>query len=281
VFILIPVLIALGLYLRGWTLLRRARHGRATVWTALAFVAAMAAILVAVSSPVDELAGLLLQIHMTQHLILTMVAPPLIWLGEPLAPILRGLPRPIALVAARLLSRRLVRRLEIAGHPVGTWSVFVTCLLVWHTPAAYELALRSHAWHHVEHACFFGAALLFWWPVIQPWPSRAVWPRWTMIPYLALADLQNTALASVLTFADRVIYPTYSSVPRLWEISALEDQAAAGVIMWIPGSIVFLCSLTWVISQQLAPTVAPDRDRDRRDHIRDVKGDSPWPLRTT
>jgi len=279
--ILFPLLIAMGLYLRGWTLLRRARHRRITVWTALAFLAGFAAIFVALSSPIDELAGLLLQVHMTQHLLLTMVAPPLIWLGAPLAPTLRGLPQPIAVVAARLLSLRLVRRLKIVGHPLATWSVFVACLLVWHTPAAYELALGSHAWHHLEHACFFAAGLLFWWPVIQPWPSSPAWPRWTMIPYLVLADLQNTALASVLTFADRVIYPTYSSVPRLWAISALEDQATAGVIMWVPGSIAFLCALAWVIGQQLAPPVAPDRYRDLRDHVRDVKGESSWPLHTT
>src|SRR5262249_2724603 len=184
---LIPLVIAMGLYLRGWTLLRRARHGRVTVWTALAFLAALAAICVALSSPIDELARLLLQVHMTQHLVLTMVAPPLIWLGAPLGPTLRGLPQPIGVVAARLLSLRLVRRLTIISHPLATWSVFVVCLLVWHTPAAYELALGTHAWHHVQHACFFAAGLLFWWPVIQPWPSRPAWPRWTMIPYLVLA----------------------------------------------------------------------------------------------
>jgi cytochrome c oxidase assembly factor CtaG len=122
-----------------------------------------------------------------------------------------------------------------------------------HTPALYELALRSHAWHHVEHACFVGAGLLFWWPVIQPWPSHPIWPRWTMIPYLALADLQTTALAAALTFADRVIYPTYNAVPRLWGISALEDQATAGVIMWIPGSIAFLIPLGGLVVRQLAP----------------------------
>ena len=125
------------------------------------------------------------------------------------APMLRGLPRPIAMVIVRsgrlgVASAGLGR---LVGHPVVTWSVFMACLWAWHTPALFELALRSHAWHHVEHACFFGAGLLFWWPVIQPWPSHPVWPRWTMIPYLVLADLQNTALAAILTFADRVIYP--------------------------------------------------------------------------
>jgi cytochrome c oxidase assembly factor CtaG len=229
-----------------------------TVWNALAFLGGVATIFVALASPIDELAGRLLQVHMTQHLLLMMVAPPLIWLGLPLAPMLRGLPRPIALSAVRLSSWRPLRRIgRVVGHPALTWSVFVASLWAWHIPALYELALRSHAWHHVEHACFFGAGLLFWWPVIQPWPSRPVWPAWAMIPYLALADLQNTALSAILTFADRVIYPTYAAVPRLWGISALDDQATAGVIMWIPGSIAFLVPLGWLVARQLAPHPTP------------------------
>lgn len=252
--IVIPLLIVLGLYIRGWESLRRRRHGRIIVWNAVAFVSGMSTILVALASPIDDLAGLLLQVHMTQHLLLMMVAPPLIWLSLPIAPMLRGLPRSIATVVVRLVFRRGFRRVgRIVGHPVATWGVFMACLWAWHTPALYELALRSHAWHHVEHACFVGAGLLFWWPVIQPWPSHPIWPRWTMIPYLALADLQNTALAAILTFADRVIYPTYNAVPRLWGISALEDQATAGVIMWIPGSIAFLIPLSWLVARQLAP----------------------------
>ncbi len=255
--IVIPLLIALGLYLRGWESLRRRRHGRIIVWNAVAFVGGTSTIFVALASPIDDLAGVLLQVHMTQHLLLMMVAPPLFWLSLPIAPMLRGLPRSIATVVVGLVSRRGIRRVgRIVGHPVVTWGVFMACLWAWHTPALYEMALRSHAWHHVEHACFVGAGLLFWWPVIQPWPSHPIWPRWTMIPYLALADLQNTALGAILTFADRVIYPTYNAVPRLWGISALEDQATAGVIMWIPGSIAFLIPLGWLVTRELAPRQA-------------------------
>src|SRR4029077_21217322 len=107
-------------------------------------------------------------------------------------------------------------------------------------PRLYELGLHSQAWHRVEHACFFWAAVAFWWPVIGVWPSHPVWPRWGMIPYLLLADLVNTGLSAVLSFSDHVLYPTYQLAPRLWGISALDDQAAAGAIMWVPGSIAFL-----------------------------------------
>src|SRR5438105_395402 len=81
-------------------------------------------------------------------------------------------------------------------------------------PPMYELALRSQALHEVEHVCFLATGILFWWPVIQPWPSRAQWPRWAMIPYLFLADFQNTALSAYLIFCDRVVYPTYAAAPR-------------------------------------------------------------------
>jgi putative membrane protein len=110
-------------------------------------------------------------------------------------------------------------------------------------------------------------ALLFWRPVILPWPAGSSWPRWAMIPYLVLADLQNSVLAAILTFSDRVIYPAYEVVPRIWGFSALQDQQIAGVIMWVPGSLAFLVPILWLVAAGLAspassltPT-APDHGR--------------------
>ena len=138
-----------------------------------------------------------------------------------------------------------------APHPAVGWTSFAVAFWVWHTPWLYELALRSDAWHHVEHACLFTTAMMFWRPVILTWPARSPWPRWTMIPYLLLADLQNTVLAAILTLSDRVIYPAYAV--RLGAIAALEDQSVAGVIMWVPGSLVFLVAAVWVAVEILAP----------------------------
>ena len=118
----------------------------------------------------------------------------------------------------------------------------------------FELALRSELWHAVEHICFLVTAFLFWWPVVQPWPSRARWSRWAMIPYLLLADLQNTALSAFLIFCDRVVYPTYATAPRIFGMSALEDQAAAGAIMWVPGSCAFLIPLTFISIRLMSPS---------------------------
>ena len=123
------------------------------------------------------------------------------------------------------------------------WPLYVGATWLWHTPRAYELALNDGDWHVTEHACFLITALLFWFPVVRPYPSRPRWSLWLLIPYLLLADVQNTVLAAWLTFSNSVLYPHYAQVPRLAGLSALDDQAAAGVIMWVPGSIVFLLPL--------------------------------------
>src|SRR5690606_20745450 len=104
----------------------------------------------------------------------------------------------------------------------------------------------SDSWHVVEHACFLGGAMLFWHPVVRPYPNRARWPKWLLFPYLILADVQNTLLAAWLTFSSRVIYSHYADVPRLDGLSPLVDQRTAGVLMWVPGSIAFLAPLFWI-----------------------------------
>ena len=129
----------------------------------------------------------------------------------------------------------------------------VVSLVGWHLPAAFDLALRSPGWHKVEHACFFGASLLFWWPVVRPFPSRPHWPLWTMPLYLLAADVVNTVLCAILTFSDRPLYSTYETVPRLFGTTVLSDQVAAGVIMWVPGSVIFLVPATMLAIQYLSP----------------------------
>jgi cytochrome c oxidase assembly factor CtaG len=240
--LIISLLIITGVYLRGWWRLHRRLPHRFAVWRLVAFQAGLLALFLALASPLDALADLLLQVHMIQHLLLMMVVPPLLWLGAPTLPLLGGLPQ---LVVKRGLGPFLVwpalrRTGHFLTHPVVCWLTFAVSTVAWHVPILYEVALRSQSWHEVQHFCFLGTALLFWWPVIQPWPSRSRWPRWTMILYLLLADLQNTALSAFLMFSERILYPTYATVPRLWGIAVLDDQAAAGAIMWVPGSVIFL-----------------------------------------
>lgn len=257
--VVVPVVVAATLYVRGWVTLARRMPERFGAGRLIALMAGLGTIVVALCSPLDALGHQLLLGHMVQHLLLMAVAPPLLWLGAPVAPMLLGLPRPLRRTVAGALASGSLRRLaHVLTDPRVGWVAFVVAFWAWHVPALYDRGLRSDSWHHVQHACFFATALLFWRPVILPWPARSHWPRWAMIPYLALAELQNSALAAILTFSDRVIYPAYEIVPRRWGIAALEDQSIAGVIMWVPGSLAFLLPMLWLIVTAIG---APASDR--------------------
>lgn len=253
--VLLVLLTFICLYERGWRRLRVLVPFRFPLWRFLCFLSGGVLIFLALCSPLDTFGSLLLQVHMVQHLLLTMVVPPLLLLGSPYLPILLGLPRPlVTCVVGPLLSWKF---LKIVGglmtHPVACCSLFIFSNIFWHIPSFYEVALKFPIWHKIEHTCFLGTALLFWWPIVQPWPMHACWPQWAMIPCLLIADLQNTVLSAVLSFCDRIFYPTYAVAPRIGEISALEDQVAAGAIMWVPGSIVFLVPAGLMAIQLLSP----------------------------
>ncbi len=191
---------------------------------------------------------------MTQHLILMMVSPALLLAGAPAIPLLRGLPPRIAKIVGRALRAQPTRRAyQWLTEPLVCWIAFVAATWIWHLPATFQLALRSDGWHVLEHACFFTTALMFWYPVIQPWPAVARWPRWAMLPYLLLADGQNTILAALFMFSDRLIYPLYATAPRIAGFTPLGDQIVAGAIMWVPGSIFYLVPAALIMFQMLAP----------------------------
>jgi len=235
----IPVAMTAVVYLRGWSRLHRRLARRFDAGRAVVFLAGLATMVLALSAPVEALTHRWLSAHMVQHLLLVVVAAPLLWMGAPVAPLFVGLPRSVRGIVLAVTRGPAGRRLmEWLLHPSVAWIAFALGFWVWHVPALYDLALVSDAWHHVEHACFLGSALLFWRPVILPWPARIPWARWTMIPYLGLAMFQSMPLAAILTFSDRVIYAGYSSV---------DDQALAGVIMWVPGSLPLLVPILRLI----------------------------------
>jgi len=256
-------------YLRGWWLLRRAGAPFLPPWRAVTFLVGLFSLWVALASPMDVFNSFVLTAHMLQHMVLMMIAPPLILLGAPLIPMVRGLP----IFAAREFAGPLVNWSvaqkvgNTLTNPICALLLMSLAMFAWHTPSLYELALRSSTWHQVEHACFFLTSLIFWWPVVQPWPSRMQWSRWAMVPYLLVADLQNTALSAILCFSDRVLYPSYSTTPRLFGFSALEDQVAAGAIMWVMGSLAYVVPAIVIAVQCLSrkttqPLPAPSRRRD-------------------
>jgi len=258
--LLIALLVCAGVYVRGWKALSHRDSRRWHAGQVAAFLGGLAALYLALASPIEPFAALLLQVHMVQHLLLMMVAPPLFWLGAPLFPFLRGLPRSIRVYwAIPLLSSQPLRRLfGWLTHPLTALPLFVATTWLWHFPPAYDLAVRSSAWHYLQHVCFIGAAFLFWYPVVRPYPSRPRWSAWLLFPYLIVADLSNTILSALFTFTNRVLYPYYAEVPRLAGVSVLEDQSAAGVLMWVPGSVAFLLPL-FVIGIRLLS--GPEHDK--------------------
>src|ERR1700761_7636576 len=249
-------LLAAGLiYVRGWRRIRQTRPQIFPPWRAWCFLGGLLALWLAIASPLDTLDGLLLTAHMTQHLILMSVAPPLLLLGAPAVPLLRGLPQSVLRegFGPFFQTPALHKLIRLITHPVFAFLAMNLAYVGWHVPQAYELALRSPGWHQVEHACFFATSLLFWFPVIQPWPSASHWSRWMMLPYLVGADIVNTVVAGSLTFAGRVLYASYAAVPRIFGFSALGDQAAAGALMWVLGSIFFLIPVAAISIHMLSP----------------------------
>ena len=278
---LVCLLLAVAaLYLRGWLRLRIELPHRYTTGKLIAFAGGLLAVLLALASPVDVFGTLLLEAHMIQHLLLIVVAPPLLLLGQPVQPLFRGLPRWLFKDALGpfLGSPELKQVGRALVYPGVSWFALAAAIIVWHLPPLYELGLHSESWHRAEHACFFWAALAFWWPVIGVWPSHPVWPRWAMIPYLLLADLVNTGLSAVLSFSDHVLYPSYQLAPRLWGISALTDQAAAGAIMWVPGSIAFLLPAVILGMRALEPRRTRTVPPIPRATIARVPQKTPWDL---
>jgi putative membrane protein len=243
------------LYLRGWLRIRQSRPELFPAWRLWCFVSGVLILWLAVASPLAELDDFLLFAHMTQHLVLMSLAPPLILLGAPVVPLLRGIPQRVMRKGlAPLFSSGFLPWLGHAlTNPIFAWLAMNLAYLGWHVPAAFELALRSPAWHEVEHGCFFFTSLLFWFAVIQPWPSEARWSRWAMLPYLLSADIVNTALAAFLTFCGRVLYPSYALAPRISSLTPLNDQVAAGALMWVLGSFAFLIPTAMITVRLLSP----------------------------
>jgi len=242
IFLTTLTLLSAIVYIRGWFAIRKTRPAQFPDWRLACFLAGLAVLWLSIGSPMDGFADALLSAHMVEHLLLMSVVPPLILLGAPQVPMLRGLPRVVTVnLLGPLLRWGALRRL---GHflttPVVAWIAMNVIFLGWHVPGAYNFALEHERWHDFEHICFLGSSILFWWPLIRPWPTSARYPGWLMLPYLVGADIVNTALSAFLAFCDRPAYSYYLTVPNTFHVSPLADQVVGAVIMWVIGSLFFL-----------------------------------------
>jgi putative membrane protein len=249
------ILVAL-VYLRRWLRVRRLDRDSVRSWQAVSFVLGLLLIWVATASPLAALDHDMLTAHMVQHLLLMTLAPPLILLGVPVKqPVhgpLQAIDRPMPSGPMRKMGRALTQ-------PALCWFAAAGTLVVWHIPSIFALGLRSQVWHGIEQASFLVTGLLFWRPVVQPWPTVSEWPEASMLLYLFLATLPCDILSGFLVFCDRVVYPVFLSSSQSFGLSALEDQQCAGALMWTCVTVVFLIAATIVTGRLLSPHRSEER----------------------
>jgi cytochrome c oxidase assembly factor CtaG len=205
------------------------------------FFGALAAVGVALVSPLDALSAALASAHMIQHLLLALLVAPLFALSAPSSRLLRGSP-----LAVRQAGLRWRRRLgfgpgwrRMLRHPAPVWLLHVGTLWVWHAAVAYDRALGSHLVHVVQHATFLATAVLFWRVIVGPRDAARVSPGLAVLLVFAMG-LQSVFLSVLLTFADRPWYSAYASTTAAWGLEHLADQQLAGVIMWVPAGLLYL-----------------------------------------
>lgn len=244
-------------YLRGAAAVSRRMPDKLPPWRRALFVIGLVALWFAWSARLSRLTHALLTAHMVQHLLLVLVAAPLLLIGSPLLVVAASTThdehKPLRVPGPSWLGSA-ARRLT---HPVVAGASMVVVTLGWHMPAVFALAMRSPTWHQVENLTFVGSGLLFWWPVILPWPSTPRWPRWTIPLYLLGFDMPVSVLSAYLAFCGHVVYPAYLHAPRRFAISPLDDQVAAAMLMWIGMMVVFLAVAAVVVVRLLEP--APER----------------------
>ncbi len=197
-------------------------------WKVASFCGSLLVLLGALNGPMHDLSDYyLFSVHMVQHLLLTLLFPPLLILGTP-GWLVEPLLRPPVL-------RRAVR---VATHPVAAAVIFTFTIAVWHLAPYYDLMMRSHEVHIATHLMFMATATLLWWPVMSPVPE--ILPRLGYgvgMLYLFLVGIPMQIVAALITLSDGVLYPWYTAAPRTWGLTPLDDQQLGGLLMWVPGNL--------------------------------------------
>jgi putative membrane protein len=211
------------------------------------FLGGLFVLFIALQSPIDTYADNAFWVHMIQHLLLILAAPPLLLLGTPAAFVRPLTKKPALFAVARVLV-----------NPGVAWLVSTGVFLGWHIPAFYDAAVLDVKIHALEHLCFITTSLLFWWPIFSPLPELPRLSRANQVGYLALSCQPNVILGAVLVFAPHAFYGVYAGALRLGSISPLVDQQAGGAIMWVPGNIVYLAIMSklffdWFNEKEAAP----------------------------
>ncbi|MEP7040932.1 MAG: cytochrome c oxidase assembly protein [Chloroflexota bacterium] len=265
-----PIVVAgLGIAIIGWVILaRRVSVGHPDhphpTWRSAAFFAGLAALTVALISPIEVYEGSLFSVHMLQHMLLELVAAPLLLLGAPATLALRAAS---PLVRKGLLAVLHSRAVSVISFPLLAWVLFAAVNWGWHFSSLYDQALENPWLHDIQHLTFLGAAVLFWWPVIGADPARWRLPHPVRLFYLFLAMPQNSFLGIALMSAPTARYQHYLTNLRDWGPTPIADQNVGGMLMWVGGDVVFLLAMGLVVAAWV-------RHEDRRAARADARDDA-------
>ena len=249
-----PVLL-LGLLLAAWAYRRGQTGGprrQVDRWRARCFTMALVALGLALVSPLDAASGALASAHMVQHLLLLLVAAPLLALSAPSSAILRGSPLAVRRAAGRWRRRLGLthRNLRVLGHPTAVWLLQVGALWFWHAAVPYDAALASEPLHLLEHASFLVTAVLFWHVVVGSRGAGRVSNGLGVLLVFGMA-MQSVFLSVLLTFARTPWYAGYANTTAPWGLDPLADQQLAGAIMWIPAGGIYLAAALALLASWL------------------------------
>ena len=261
--VLAPLAVIVAIYVRRFRRARREAGGRGAGWPqALAFTAGMLALLAALVSPVDALGeDYLFAAHMVQHVLLGDIAPALLLLS-------------LSRVILRPATKRLMGVERALGPLASPWTgiaVWLGIMYAWHIPALYDAALDHPVIHVLEHAAFFTAGVMVWWPLIQPVPMRRRLTGLSTVAYIGTAKFGLAALGLYLTWSGTVLYDYYEGVPRVWGLSVIGDQNTGGAIMMVEQSLTFVIALVVLFSRMLTQS---EIDQQRRERLEDQARDS-------
>jgi cytochrome c oxidase assembly factor CtaG len=263
--ITIAVILISAIYIRGWNALRKTQPEHFTGSRLLGFLTAMALLWLVVGSPLRGLAEMLISVHMTLNFVLMSVVPPLALLAAPVMPLWRGLP----LWASKYLVDPLATRRRVRSFarfmtaPACAWITFNLIFVFWHIPQIYDFGMRHRHLHDLQQFSFLAGALLFWYPVLSPWPARPRLNGWLAVPYLIASDVVMTVMSALLAFCNRPVYAAHGMATNMFHISPMTDQIAAGVIMWVLNSTVLLTA-SMLIAMQMAGAGFGGRRSSRR-----------------
>lgn len=244
--VLVPLLTAAGVgYLIALRAARRSGRRPPPVWRAIAYFAGLAALAVALLGPPDHFNGVLFWVHMVQHLLLTLVAAPLLVLGRPIWLVLWALPPRTrrGVLRATLGSRPVRSSLRLLTHPLTALFLYNGSFIAWHLPSLYQAAVVNELVHELEHASFFGTALLFWQVLLDPRPWRPRLSTEAAVLLLFVTWMASDLLCATVTLSSELLYPIYAAQPRPWGLSPLGDQRLGGAIMWAAAGVLYVALL--------------------------------------